>query len=244
MSDGKSSTACWNADGATTSGWPLSRTTPLATSAFGRQGRRCGYTNCRTCHDRGKSARKGGGQKVGRDDVGRPGEMGSQNHDHRRGLRKIVDQLVADSNLMRHPQRASSSMTSSSSGVSKEFNQSTLGGRRRHSHWNRQRDRRTRVRQNCLVHKHNRWRRASTHVRYLSRCRSRRLAKSSRSGRLGGGSDHLRSTGHDAHLHLHSEVIRRKSKKGAVKRDRVARIGHGRNGDQADVADAAAPTRE
>ena len=135
-------------------------------------------------------------------------------------------------------------MTSSSSGVSKEFNQSTLGGRRRHRHWNRQRDRRTRVRQNCLVHKHNRWRRASTHVRYLSRCRSRRLAKSSRSGRLGGGSDHLRSTGHDAHLHLHSEVIRRKSKKGAVKRDRVARIGHGRNGDQADVADAAAPTRE
>ena len=131
-------------------------------------------------------------------------------------------------------------MTSSSSGVSKEFNQSTLGGRRRHRHWNRQRDRRTRVRQNCLVHKHNRWRRASTHVRYLSRCRSRRLAKSSRSGRLGGGSDHLRSTGHDAHLHLHSEVIRRKSKKGAVKRDRVARIGHGRNGDQADVADAAA----
>lgn len=57
---------------------------------------------------------------------------------------------------------------------------------------------------------------------------------------VGGGPDHPGSTGRDVHLHLHSEMIRRKSKKGAVKRDRVARIGRGRNGDQADVADAAA----
>ena len=35
-------------------------------------------------------------------------------------------------------------------------------------------------------------------------------------------------------------MVRRKSKKGAVERDRVARIGRGRNGDQANVADAAA----
>jgi hypothetical protein len=45
---------------------------------------------------------------------------------------------------------------------------------------------------------------------------------------------------HDAHLHLHAEMVRRKSDIGAVKRDRVARIGDNRNGDKVDVADAAA----
>ena len=80
---------------------------------------------------------------------------------------------------------------------------------------------------------------ASIHVGYLSRRRSSRLAKSSRCGR-GGGPDHLRRTGHDAHLHLHAEVVRRKSDIGAMKRDRVARIGDNCYGDKVDVADAAA----
>ena len=73
-----------------------------------------------------------------------------------------------------------------------------------------------------------------------SRRRLRRLAKSSRCGRLGSGPDRLRRIEHDAHLHLHAEMVRRKSDKGAVKRDRVARIGDNCNGDKADVADAAA----
>src|SRR5580658_2769650 len=74
----------------------------------------------------------------------------------------------------------------------------------------------------------------------VPRRRSRRLAKSSTCGRLGSGPDRLRRTGHDAHLHLHAEVVRGKSDKGAVKRDRLARIGHNRNSDKANVADAAA----
>ena len=45
---------------------------------------------------------------------------------------------------------------------------------------------------------------------------------------------------HDAHLHLHAEMVRLKSDIGAVKRDRVARIGDNCYGDKVDVADAAA----
>ena len=50
----------------------------------------------------------------------------------------------------------------------------------------------------------------------------------------------LRRIGHDAHLDLHAEVVRRKSDIGAMKRDRVARIGDNCYGDKVDVADAAA----
>src|SRR5271166_2745817 len=104
------------------------------------------------------------------------------------------------------------------------------------------RDRRTRVRQNrgpgsqarsreCRAFDPRSW--------SLSRRRSRRLANSTTRGRLRGGPDDVRSAGRDPHLHLHAEMVRRKSDKGAVKRDRVARIGHDRNGDNAGVADAA-----
>ena len=57
---------------------------------------------------------------------------------------------------------------------------------------------------------------------------------------VGGVPDRLRSTGHDAHLHLHAQMVGRKSDKGTVKRDRMARIWDNRNGDKVDVADAAA----
>jgi hypothetical protein len=45
--------------------------------------------------------------------------------------------------------------------------------------------------------------------------------------------------GRDAHLHLHVEMIQRGPNEGAVERDRVMRIAHDRNGDKADLADAA-----
>ena len=50
----------------------------------------------------------------------------------------------------------------------------------------------------------------------------------------------LRKIEHDAHLHLHAEMVRRKSDIGAGKRDCVTRIGDNCNGDKVDVADAAA----
>jgi hypothetical protein len=62
--------------------------------------------------------------------------------------------------------------------------------------------------------------------------------------RLGGVPDRLRSTGHDAHLHLHAEMVRRKSDKGTVKRDRMARIWDNCDDDKVDVADAAASARK
>src|SRR5271167_2939546 len=52
--------------------------------------------------------------------------------------------------------------------------------------------------------------------------------------------EQVRSIGHDAHLHLHSEVVRWNSDIGAVKGDRVSGIGDNRNGYKVDVADAAA----
>ena len=61
---------------------------------------------------------------------------------------------------------------------------------------------------------------------------------------VGGVPDRLRSTGHDAHLHLHAEMVGRKSDKGTVKRDRMARIWDNCNGDKVDVADAAASARK
>ena len=45
--------------------------------------------------------------------------------------------------------------------------------------------------------------------------------------------------GRDGHLHLHVEMIQRGPDEGAVERDRVMRIAHDRNGDKADLADAA-----
>ena len=65
-------------------------------------------------------------------------------------------------------------------------------------------------------------------------------AKSSTADGWGCGPDRLRSTGHNAHFHLHAQMVRRKSDKGAVKRDRMARIGRNRNRDKANVANGAA----
>src|ERR1700731_2850285 len=50
---------------------------------------------------RGDRYRRAGHQVIGHHDVGRPGEMGSEDHDHRRRLWKVVDQFVTDTNL--HP---------------------------------------------------------------------------------------------------------------------------------------------
>src|SRR2546430_2231586 len=44
---------------------------------------------------------RAGGQVIGHDDVGRPGEMGAQDHDYGCGLWEVVNQFVADTNL--HP---------------------------------------------------------------------------------------------------------------------------------------------
>src|SRR5450432_1543125 len=43
--------------------------------------------------------RRAGHEVIWHDDVGRPGEMGSEDHDHRRRLREVVDQFEADTNL-------------------------------------------------------------------------------------------------------------------------------------------------
>src|SRR5207249_8954785 len=61
-----------------------------------------------------------------------------------------------------------------------------------------------------------------------------------RAGALGSSPDRLRPTGRDAHLHLHAEMVRREPDEGAVERGRVVRIADDRNGDKADLADAAA----
>ena len=50
----------------------------------------------------------------------------------------------------------------------------------------------------------------------------------------------LRRIEYDTHLDLHAEMVRRKSDIGAMKRDRVARIGDNCYGDKVDLADAAA----
>src|ERR1700730_6607029 len=50
---------------------------------------------------RGDRHGRADGQVVGHDDVGRPGEMDAQNHDHGCGLWKVVKQFVANTNL--HP---------------------------------------------------------------------------------------------------------------------------------------------
>src|SRR5438094_10292722 len=57
---------------------------------------------------------------------------------------------------------------------------------------------------------------------------------------LGSGPDRVRRTGRGAHLHLHAEMVRREPDEGAVERDRVVWIADDRNGDKADLADAAA----
>ena len=46
--------------------------------------------------------------------------------------------------------------------------------------------------------------------------------------------------GRDAHLHLHGEMVRRKSDIGTVERGRMTRIAHDRNGDKTDRAGASA----
>ena len=45
--------------------------------------------------------------------------------------------------------------------------------------------------------------------------------------------------GRDAHLHLHGEMVRRKSDIGTVERGRMTRIARDRNGDKTDRAGAA-----
>ena len=78
----------------------------------------------------------------------------------------------------------------------------------------------------------------------LSQRRSPRLANSTTRGRLRGGPDHVQSAGHDSHLHLHAEMVRRKSDNGAVKRDCVASIGHDRRSPSSRrLADRFAPRR-
>src|ERR1700722_5290806 len=139
-----------------------------------------------------------------------------------------------------HAHSASSPMTQSSSRVSNVFNHSTSGRLQRHRLEPAARPANTSASKPPSSQAQSRKCGASINVRYPSRRRSRRLAESSRWGRLGGGPDHRGSTGHDAHLHLHSEMIRRRSKKGAVKRDHVAWIWRSRNGDQRDIDDAAA----
>src|ERR1700674_1237241 len=74
----------------------------------------------------------------------------------------------------------------------------------------------------------------------VSRPRSNPLGELCARGALGSRPDRLRRTGHDAHLHLHAEMVRREPDEGAVERDRVVRIADDRNGDKADLADAAA----
>src|ERR1700719_1266220 len=53
------------------------------------------------------------------------------------------------------------------------------------------------------------------------------------------GRDRLRRTGRDADLHLHVEMVGRGPDEVSVERNRVVRIAHDRNGDKADLADAA-----
>src|SRR2546430_17308984 len=73
-----------------------------------------------------------------------------------------------------------------------------------------------------------------------SRRRSSPLGELCARGALGSGPERLRRTGRGAHLHLHAEMVRREPDEGAVERDRVVWIADDRNGDKADVADAAA----
>ena len=80
------------------------------------------------------------------------------------------------------------------------------------------------------------------HQRTLSasRRRSSPLGELCARGALGSGPDRVRRTGRGAHLHLHAEMVRREPDEGAVERGRVVRIADDRNGDKADLADAAA----
>src|SRR3984893_15434205 len=66
-----------------------------------------------------------------------------------------------------------------------------------------------------------------------------RLAELWPRGALRSGPDCLWRTGRDTHVHLHAEMVRWEPDEGAVERDRVARIAHDRNGDKANLADAA-----
>ena len=52
---------------------------------------------------------RAGGQVVGHDDVGRPGEMDAQYHDHGCGLWEVVNQFVANTNL--HPTSSDSTVS-------------------------------------------------------------------------------------------------------------------------------------
>src|SRR6266480_1815296 len=73
-----------------------------------------------------------------------------------------------------------------------------------------------------------------------SRRRPNRLAELWVGGASGSSPDRLWRTGRDAHLHLHAEMVRREPDEGAVERGRVVWIADDRNGDKADLADAAA----
>src|SRR5260370_33569301 len=77
-----------------------------------------------------------------------------------------------------------------------------------------------------------------------SRRRSSPLAELCARGALGSGPERLRRTGRGAHLHLHAEMVRREPDDGAVERERVGWIRDDRNGDKADVTDAAAPAAD
>src|SRR4030088_782967 len=72
-----------------------------------------------------------------------------------------------------------------------------------------------------------------------SRRRSNRLVKLWPRGAVRSGPDCAWRTGRDTHLHLHAEMVRWDPNEGAVERYCVAVIAHDRNGDKANLADAA-----
>src|SRR5580704_15907296 len=72
-----------------------------------------------------------------------------------------------------------------------------------------------------------------------SRRRSNRLVKLWPRGALRSSPNCLWRTGRDTHLHLHAEMVRWDPNECAVERYRVARIAHDRNGDKANLTDAA-----
>src|ERR1700693_2286564 len=69
--------------------------------------------------------------------------------------------------------------------------------------------------------------------------RSNRSTELSARGAFGNGTGRGWRIGRDAHLHLHGEMVRRKSDIGTVERGRMTRIAHDRNGEKAEPAGAA-----